>query len=181
MNYRIRPATPDDLPALLRLADAARRTMRSSGNPHQWPDGYPAAETFAHDIGRGVSYLMDDEEGHPAGTFAFMPGPEPTYARIVDGTWLDDTLPYHVVHRIASQPQAHGIFAAMLAHCLAHTDNLRMDTHRDNLIMQRLLQRHGFSYCGIIHLGNGDERLAFQRVARRGEPSWHATSAVHRP
>lgn len=167
MSYRIRHATPNDIPALLHLADEARAIMRSSGNLQQWNEGYPSAEVFLNDIARQCSYILDDETSEPAGTFAFIPGPEPTYARIESGAWADDRLPYHVIHRIASLPSAHGIFSAMLAYCLRHTGNIRIDTHRDNRIMQHLLQRHGFQYCGIIYLNNGDERLAYQRVARR--------------
>mgnify|MGYP003296922186 CR=1 FL=1 len=40
--------------------------------------------------------------------------------------------------------------------------NIRIDTHHDNVVMQRLLKKLGFQYCGIIHLENGDPRLAFQ-------------------
>ena len=40
--------------------------------------------------------------------------------------------------------------------------NIRIDTHRDNLVMQHLLADEGFSYCGVIHCWSGDERLAFQ-------------------
>jgi hypothetical protein len=29
--------------------------------------------------------------------------------------------------------------------------------------MQHNIMKHGFSYCGIICLANGDERLAYQR------------------
>jgi RimJ/RimL family protein N-acetyltransferase len=50
----------------------------------------------------------------------------------------------------------------MLQFCLAHTGNIRIDTHRDNTIMQHLLSKYGFQYCGIIYLANGDERLAYQ-------------------
>ena len=39
------------------------------------------------------------------------------------------------------------------------------DTHRDNTIMQHLITKHGFTYCGIILLANGDERLAYQKIA----------------
>ena len=45
--------------------------------------------------------------------------------------------------------------------------NIRIDTHRDNRIMQHLLERHGFRYCGIIYLLSGDERLAYQRLTRQ--------------
>lgn len=30
--------------------------------------------------------------------------------------------------------------------------------------MQHSLHKAGFSYCGIIYLLNGDERLAYQKV-----------------
>ena len=170
--YKIRKSTLEDLPALLRLAEAARAIMRRSGNLGQWVGGYPSAEVFEADIERGCSYLMLDDDGEPAGTFAFIPGPEPTYAAIYDdelptgerihGCWLDDE-PYFVVHRIASLPEHHGVMSALLDYCFCHTPNLRIDTHRDNLIMQHLLERQGFARCGIIYLANGDERLAYQK------------------
>ena len=65
------------------------------------------------------------------------------------GQWLDDTLPYHVVHRIGSYPHIHGIFSAIIDWCFAHDRNIRIDTHRDNLIMQHNLLKHGFTYCGF--------------------------------
>jgi hypothetical protein len=30
--------------------------------------------------------------------------------------------------------------------------------------MQHNILKHGFTYCGIIHLASGDERLAFQAL-----------------
>ena len=38
--------------------------------------------------------------------------------------------------------------------------SIRVDTHKDNHIMQHNIEKHGFTYCGIINLANGDERLA---------------------
>ena len=98
------------------------------------------------------------------GYFAYMPSPEPTYARIYGGAWLDDSLPYHVIHRIASLPSVHGVFAAMLDFCSAAEPNIRIDTHSDNYIMQHLLARHGFTLCGTIYLASGSPRLAYQRL-----------------
>jgi hypothetical protein len=156
-------STKADIPALLSLADDARRTMRESGNLHQWSDGYPSADIFLQDIQRGVSYIVRDD-GIATGTFAFIPSPEPTYQKIYQGTWINDTHPYHVIHRIAASRSSHGIFASMLQFCLSHTNNIRIDTHRDNTIMQHLLIKNNFQYCGIIYLSNGDERLAYQRI-----------------
>lgn len=166
-TYSIRPAVATDVPVMLQLAAAARDIMRKSGNLHQWPDSYPSAEAFQRDIDRGGSYLMFDGE-RPVATFACLPSPEPTYAQIYDGQWLDDEQPYIVVHRIASLPEAHGVFTAVLDYCLEKSGNIRIDTHRDNRIMRHLLERHGFTCCGIILLTNGDERLAYQRLCPAG-------------
>jgi hypothetical protein len=96
--------------------------------------------------------------------FAFLPSPDPTYAKIYEGNWIEDTLPYHVVHRIASYPDAHGVFKSIMDFCFAHDSNIRIDTHRDNQIMQHVILKEGFTYCGIIYLLSGDERLAYQKT-----------------
>lgn len=100
-------------------------------------------------------------------TFAFVPGPEPTYSIINGGEWIDDTQEYYVIHRIASLPEDHGIIKTIMDYCFGITNNIRIDTHRDNRIMQHLMQKEGFTYCGIIYLDNGDERLAYQKMRKR--------------
>jgi len=162
-DRHIRPAEEADIPAILPVLDAARRIMRESGNPHQWADAYPSADAIRKDIERGGGFVIEDV-GKVVAYFAFLPSPEPTYDVIEGGRWLDDTLPYHVIHRIASYPDTHGVFADVIAWSLARERNLRIDTHRDNRIMQHCLQKAGFRYCGIIYLVNGDERLAYQLV-----------------
>jgi hypothetical protein len=46
-----------------------------------------------------------------------------------------------VVHRIASYPDAHGIFISIMEFCFSHDTNIRIDTHRDNKIMQHNLEK----------------------------------------
>ena len=159
-----RPATEADIPAILEVMEAARGIMRASGNFHQWAAGYPGAEHIAADIARRGAFVIRDAESVVA-YFAFLTSPEPTYARIYAGAWLDDTRPYHVIHRIAAKPDAHGIFRTIMEFAFRRDGNIRIDTHRDNTIMQHNLLKHGFSYCGIILLADGAERLAYQRIA----------------
>ena len=161
---QIRKSTLADLPVLMDLYDSGRRIMRGSGNLHQWTKGYPSEEIVMQEITRGNSYLCLDEAEHPVGTFAFIVGADPTYARIYDGQWLDDTHPYGTIHRMAGREDARGVSAACMEWCYAQVPNLRADTHRDNRIMQHILLKHGFRYCGIIYLLNGDERLAYQKI-----------------
>lgn len=164
---RIRKATPDDLPRLMDIFQRARLIMRASGNLHQWTGGYPTPDVVAADIAQGHCHLCTDAEGKAMGTFAFIPGKDPTYATIYQGKWKDDTLPYGTIHRLAALPSGHGVATACIDWCYAALPNLRADTHRDNRIMQHILTKHGFQYCGIIHLANGDERLAYQKCGRQ--------------
>ena len=159
----IRPAQATDLETILAVLAAARNFMCATGNPHQWVDGYPSAAVVEADLARGGGYVVEDD-GAVVAYFAFLPSPEPTYAAIEGGAWLDDTASYHVVHRIGSYPHVHGIFDAILDWCFEQEPNIRIDTHRDNRIMQHLIARYGFSYCGIIHLASGAERLAYQKI-----------------
>ena len=161
-GYSIRHATMDDLPTILSLRDQAREIMRSYGNTFQWPEGYPRDDMFRKDIELGGSYVMANEAGTIVGTFALLPSPEVTYNVIYDGQWIDNQ-PYHVIHRIASTPDSHGILDAVLDFSESQVSNIRIDTHEANIIMRKGLERHGYKYCGIIHLLDGNERLAFQK------------------
>lgn len=46
---------------------------------------------------------------------------------------------------------------------LAQCGNIRIDTHRNNIPMQKTLIKNGYRVCGTIYLENGDERIAFQK------------------
>ena len=162
MKRIVREAQPSDMADIMTVMDAAKKIMRQSGNMHQWGEGYPSEAVITADMEKSGSFVIEDN-GKVVGYFAFLPSPEPTYYNIYKGKWLNDTQPYHVVHRIASYPDAHGIFSSIMDFCFSHDPNIRIDTHRDNKIMQHNIAKHGFTYCGIIYLASGDERLAYQK------------------
>ena len=167
-QYHVRKMTAADMTQVMEVMDSARQFMHQTGNPTQWVDGYPAAEHIEADMARDAAYVVEhtghDDTPYIAGYFAFLPSPDPTYHTIYDGHWTDDTLPYHVIHRIASRTECHGVFAAIIHYCSLHERNLRIDTHRDNHVMQHCITKHHFHYCGIIHIASGAERLAYQRI-----------------
>ena len=160
----IRPALLSDLPALLDLFAEARRFMAASGNPDQWGNGYPSPALLRSDIEAGHSYVLEDE-GEILVSFYFASGPDATY-KIIDGMWHTDGM-YHVIHRIASATHGKGAAARCVTWCKSHADVLRIDTHHDNRVMQRFLQKQGFIPCGTIHLENGAPRLAFDWQAEK--------------
>lgn len=156
----IRAAHIEDLKAVMAVLDAAKGIMRSSGNTGQWVNGYPSEDVIRNDIDNGNGFIVEACKRIVA-YFAFIASPELTYGYIEGGAWLNDA-PYHVVHRIGSYPEVHGVFRAIMDWCFTQDSNIRIDTHRDNHIMQHCITSYGFTYCGIIFLQNGDERLAYQ-------------------
>ena len=163
-NAHIRKATFDDIPALMRLFECAKGIMRASGNLHQWGVGYPSEEVVRGDVERGVCYVaMDDANGEIEATMAFIPGSDSTYSYIEGGAWLNDN-PYYVIHRIAVARPGKGYARLLFDWAFERAGTVRIDTHRDNVIMHHILQKYGFQRCGVIYLANGDARDAYQMI-----------------
>ena len=160
MMRTIRLAELRDLPRLMEVYAAARSFMARTGNPHQWAGGHPSMELLASDIPKKQLYVVE-EGGIVHGAFAFILGEDPTYSRIDGGKWLSDA-PYGTIHRIASDGSSPGMFPEVLAFCRSIQPHVRIDTHEDNKVMQHIVTKNGFQYCGIIYLENGDPRLAYE-------------------
>lgn len=159
---KIRKTTPADLERVMEIYAAARDFMMKTGNPHQWKDCDPKRFVIEKDIEKGCSYVCTEGE-RVVGVLAFIPGEDITYKMIYDGKWLNDD-PYAVIHRIASSGEIKGAGTFMMKWAESQFQHIRIDTHRDNKVMQNMLSKLGYSYCGIIYLENGDERLAFEKI-----------------
>ena len=157
----IRTTTPEDLEKILQIYEYARTQMRQNGNPTQWGDDRPSVAVLQADIQKGRSHVIE-KDGRICAVFTFLIGEDPTYRTIEQGRWLDDA-PYGTIHRIAGNGTAKGIFRQCLAYCMTQIPNIRIDTHRDNAIMQHLLEKAGFVKCGIIYVEDGSPRLAYQK------------------
>lgn len=163
---RIRHSAGQDIPRIMEIYSHARKYMADHGNPNQWgPTGWPPEELIRSDIQNGNSYVCINDRDIIIGTFFFTHGKdiEPTYSKITDGAWLDDS-PYGVVHRIASDGSEKGIGVFCLNWVYEQCHHLRMDTHGDNIVMQNLLRKLGFRHCGTIFVEEDDyPRLAFEK------------------
>ena len=159
----IRKSDLKDIPVIMQLIENGREKMRADGNSEQWANGNPRQSLIEDDIMKGNSYIVEDD-GVAVATFAFIKGPDVTYTNIYEGEWMDYSLPYHIIHRMASVHGVHGVFKSILEYCFERTGNIRIDTHRQNSIMRNALEKYGFEYCGIIYLLDGAERLAYQRT-----------------
>lgn len=85
MERRIRKAGAGDLEAIMDVIVAAKGIMRASGNREQWAGAYPGPDVIGDDIAKGSGHVVLEGDA-TAGYFAFIPSPEPTYARIYGGS-----------------------------------------------------------------------------------------------
>ena len=175
----IRKTTMADMDSVMSIIEEARRTIAALGID-QWQKGSPNREMLTEDVflGQGHCVEKDDADNEKiVATFALIENGEPTYDYIEDGRWLtedtreDDGISYLAIHRVAISVANRGSgvstailnYAADTARRLGRT-SLRIDTHRGNVVMRRMLEKHGFTHCGTIYLQNGDPRVAYERV-----------------
>lgn len=157
-NLIIRRSSLEDLPQMQTIFTFARKFMAETGNPNQWEANYPGEALLREDIESGDSHVIL-KDNRIVATFLLRDGIDQTYNIIYDGKWLNDT-PYATIHRIAGNGEVNGIFHTTMQFARRHYSNIRIDTHRDNKVMQNIIIKEGFRYCGIIR--DVSERLAYQ-------------------
>lgn len=160
-KYCIRKAASSDMEDILAVYAYARKFMAEHGNPNQWGKTKPTQEELSDDIRNGNLYVAE-RAGEICGVFAFLLGEDPTYSEIFDGDWHFD-LHYGTIHRIAGKGSG-GILHACVSYCEKITRYLRIDTHHDNFVMQKAVQKEGFVRCGIIYIADGTPRIAYDRL-----------------
>lgn len=160
---QIQKATLANIDVILTIIEEARNIMRENGNTTQWNNGYPSRATILDDISQDHAFVCIAED-EVMGYFCFMQGdnPDPNYTIISEGTWLNDS-PYGVIHRLASGRKVRGIAQKAFDFAFTKTNNVRVDTHHDNVPMQQFLKKIGFTYCGVIYVSDGTPRDAFQK------------------
>lgn len=161
----IRKTTTDDLPTVMKIFSRARNFMTATGNPNQWSkNNWPPENLIRADIAADKSFVCV-EGGEICGTFYFDFGAdvEPTYRKIFGGAWKNFS-PYGVVHRLASSGTVRGVGEFCLRWAFENSGHLRIDTHGDNKILQHLLTKLGFEFCGTIFVAHDNfPRLAYEK------------------
>lgn len=160
---KVKLASVSDLKSILNVIELAKQIMLANGNTTQWINGYPSEEIILKDMEQNHGFVIVNN-GEIEGYFCFLKGnnPEPTYQLIKDGNWLNNEA-YGVIHRLASSGKIKGVADACFDYCFSEINNIKVDTHENNIPMQNYFKKIGFTYCGIIYVGDGSPRRAFQK------------------
>jgi len=136
---------------------------------NQWQNNYPNFETVKKDITNKNGYVLL-KDNTIIGTVAVTFDGEKTYESIYDGKWISNH-EYATIHRIAvdNNYKGLGLSSVIIKNieeiCLnTGVHSIKVDTHIENVSMQKMLQKTGFQYCGIIYLEDKSKRMAFEKT-----------------
>lgn len=169
----IRLAFPNEVGRIMEIIEEARAFLKASGSD-QWQGTYPSERDIMDDIlqTRGWVGLI---EGEIVAYAAVIDGREEAYENIFDGKWKHNNHRYTVFHRIAVASAYSGqqVAQTFMQGLIEGHDgpDFRCDTHEKNKIMQHILEKLGYVYCGKVMIEG--ERLAYQKIKTKAEKAFY--------
>lgn len=163
-----RLATHDESGRIMVIIEQAKAQMRNEGK-HQWTESYPSLRDVEYDIDHQGGYVMTQEDGVTVIAYGAVYFSGEKAYNDLDGKWLSD-LPYVVVHRlaVADEVKKQGV-ATLFMEEVCHLSlskgvrSFRIDTNFDNIYMQKILLKLGFTYCGDVTYPQG-YRMAYEKL-----------------
>ncbi len=153
-KYRFRRACADDLGRIEEIVHAAQRRLRESGID-QWQNGYPNREVIERDMALGYGRVVC-LAGRVVAYGALTYDGESAYNDLQGEGWLTSDGEYLTIHRLCVADEVLGLgvgrlfFAFSEGEARARVASVRVDTHPHNRIMQHLLTRLNYRYCGTV-------------------------------
>ncbi len=169
MDFIFDQATANDAEQIDSIFKQGKTFLKAQGID-QWQGIHsPSIQMAKEDIQKGIGYVLRESGGDAVAYAAIIPGTDPTYIQI-DGHWISSR-PYCAIHRVAVSDsfRGKGLAKILLAQCKIQAKTLgaysvRIDTHAENQIMQRVILHSDFIYCGIITLAYGAKRNAYECI-----------------
>ena len=141
------------------------RAYHKAAGFEQWHPSYPTLQTIEEDVRKGIGFVFAEGDAL-LGYGCIVIGDEPVYRRI-EGAWKTER-PYAVVHRMAfgngsrGKGLAHQAVSLIKEYCRENgTDAIRVDTQGENKVMQHVLEKEGFLFCGHV-IFDGGPKLAYE-------------------
>ena len=162
-------ATKDNLAKILDIIKDAQALLKENGI-NQWQNGYPNAADILDDINLKNGYIIINEQ-EIIGYCVIDYRGDSNYDIIYEGQFHNQH-PYATIHRftIKREFQGRGLalkFFKLIDQFVINNgfDTIRIDTHKDNQRMLKLVSKAGYQYCGIVKLNRThDRRLAFDKI-----------------
>lgn len=180
LHMLLRQATMADLPQIEAIIRDGRDLLAAQ-SIDQWQGIYPNTAVLVDDIHQGWTVVLEEND-EILGTAAVIPGVDPSYKQI-HGQWLTTDAPYLAIHRVAVSSHHHGrglageLFQRLFVQIdkAENVESIRIDTHPQNMAMQHIIKKNGFTETGMIDLVGMDlkpgvQDFAYERVTANVKP-----------
>ena len=164
----LRLAREDDREIILEIYEDGSRKLKSLGLDQWQGQDKPNLDNFK-ELKENKNIFVLEDQGQVVSTVIIYDFDD-DYENNLDGTWQSPK-PYVALHRIGTlereSKQGYGRKVIELAEAYARENSFksaRIDTHRGNKTMQRLLKSLNYNYVGLVYLSGKNERLAFEKV-----------------
>lgn len=151
----IRLGKKEEIDQIMECIYDARKYLKASGST-QWngPLGYPSVNTLLDDINNNICFVCV-RDGIICGVAAFA-GVEEEYNQKA-AKWKTSGDKYTTIHRIAviDSYRGKGVAKELLLYAEEYAKSIgnisiRIDTHPKNEVVQGLVTKLGYEYCGEI-------------------------------
>lgn len=163
-----RKSTKADIGNIMKIIKQAQEYFRQNGID-QWQNNYPNQDVIENDIENEYGHLLL-KDGKIVATVSISFDKEENYNKVYNGKWISNE-EYAAIHRVAVDNDYKGlglsyeIFNKIEKLCLEKDiHSIKIDTHKDNIPMKKMLKKSGFKYCGIIYVDDKSERIAFEKI-----------------
>ena len=166
-----RLAIQSDIDAIIGIIEDGREYLKNQNLP-QWQNGYgPKLPQIKSDIECQEGFVLV-HNGKAIGYAALYSGEIAAYPGIYDGSWDNTHKHYVTISRVAISKSHRGKklskpFIDSLINIAINRGfkDIRLDTHKENVIMANIITSAGFKRRGMVKFPfpNG-ERVAYQRI-----------------
>lgn len=166
LSYR--QAVGTDKAEIAAILKAAITFLREQ-NINQWQGNSVTIEHIMPAIEQGKAFAWVNTTGDIQ-AFAVLEEHDAYYDNLTSGEWSYD-LPYYAIHRVMIAPASRGrgitavVFRDIERIAKAHKKQvLRIDTHPENLRMQHIITKMGFTETGEIQHADGTPRITYEKL-----------------
>nr|WP_279099813.1 GNAT family N-acetyltransferase [Aerococcus urinaeequi] len=167
MGLALRGSIESDMAQLTGMLEDAIALL-AMNNIDQWQKGSISSEILLDAIMHDQAFVWEQRDSTGIAGFCVLDTYDELYENLAEGEW---TVPgsYLAIHRVMVSQHLRGrkVTTQMFLDIkkmgiVNNVDSLRIDTHPDNIMMQKTLKRNGFVRTGLLYMPSGSSRYTYE-------------------
>ncbi|MFV8290507.1 GNAT family N-acetyltransferase [Aerococcus viridans] len=168
MGLALRQSVEGDMAQLAKMLEDAIALL-AMNNVDQWQNGTISSKMLLDAIMHDQAFVWEQRDATGIAGFCVLNTYDELYEEtLAEGEWTVDG-PYLAIHRVMVSQHLRGrkVSTQMFLDIKkmgvdSNIASLRIDTHPDNIIMQKTLKRNGFVRTGLLYMPSGSPRYTYE-------------------